>query len=282
MDPTNPVLHSSCDQDQGILDCKLMTLEIQRQLPESAGVVVPNNEGVDEAAIRAAISEIRERRIGGAASVQPARRPVVAGGEQTLPANIPEVTNRDAQIWATPVGMLKNSGDYGENGIYTNWATFELSETADVSNAQADVAFYFYYYNWTDSMAVLGGVTSQISALGQITASAPRGSSRVQLTALFNVYTPQVGAVFPNFDEVGLGSVSAAENSGDQVWSLPGTNPEMLSLPGTVDVGVGNYALFEVTLLVNYSIAGGSISLDFDSGDFQVTCPNVAYGVETG
>ena len=71
------------------------------------------------------------------------------------------------QIWATPVGMLKNSGDYGENGIYTNWATFELSETADVSNAQADVAFYFYYYNWTDSMAVLGGVRARFQHLAR-------------------------------------------------------------------------------------------------------------------
>jgi hypothetical protein len=246
-----------------------------------AGVGVPNDMTVDEATIKAAISKIRERQAGGEPAVQTVSRPVVVKGYQNPPAVIPQVTLRQAQIWSTPAGMLTNSGDYAENSIYTNWAKIKLSETENVSNARADVAFYFYYYNWQKyNIAVLGSVTAQISARGDVTAFAPTGKSSVQLSATFNVYTPPVGVTYPNSAlPVDLGSVNADGNSEHQILSLTGSSPNMLSLPDNVDIGPGNYALFEVVMQVNYDIAGGSVSLDFASGDFEVTCPNVSCGL---
>jgi hypothetical protein len=184
-----------------------------------------------------------------------------------------------AQIWATPVGMLTDSGIEANY----NWAKFQLVERSDGYNV-AYVRFYFFWQNTSDYLAVLNANTD-LAAQGIVQANATPelfsgGFCSVRLDATLKVFFEGEVYSYQGTQLVNIDSISV--NGGSELW-MDGNNFASHTLDGAlnplsvsdIQVQAGQTVMFEVALAATYSIGDGSITLDFSYGDYLTMCPGL-------
>jgi len=250
-----------------------------------------NSKSIDETQLRAVISKIRNQKSTIPSSPAPPSGSH-ATGDSPAPYDISAIVElTGAQIWATPAGMLVDSGTDSTH----NWAKIKLQENSNVSDAVADVAFYFYFSNPShDYVSVLGQVETNISARGTVDIEADSGTfdlghTKVWVDGLFNMYTPFVGNTYSWGAapvSIGYKNADGGENlylgSNDyQRLTCDGTSHSLV-WPNNIELAGGADALFEVQLRVSYTIdEGGYINVDFNSNDFEVGCTEVKFNILT-
>jgi hypothetical protein len=177
-------------------------------------------------------------------------------------------------IWSNPlIDMSSAAVPFG------SWAKFNFSMSASQSGSQT-VGFYFYWGNpYNDDYAVINVATS-MSATGYLRAHAPGGlwTSANEVDAYADLILSFTGsdATLTYGSEVAfLGSIGAygdlfgGETEGISVSSGVNLSTTLFAIPPST------VAVFEVTLVVDYANRGGDIEADFESGDFQIVCPDV-------
>jgi len=195
-----------------------------------------------------------------------------------LPTTIIQLEKAD-QIWATPVGMLTDSGIEANY----NWAKFQLIERNDGSNV-AYVRFYFFWQNTSGYLAVLNANTD-LAAQGIVQANATPelfsgGQCTVTLAATFRVFIGGAVISYQGAQSVTIDTISV--NGGSELF-MDGDNYASHNVSGAlnplsvsdVQVEAGQTVLFEVALASTYTVRDGSITLDFGDEDYLAMCPGL-------
>jgi hypothetical protein len=181
-------------------------------------------------------------------------------------------------IWTIPLLGVSASAAVP----FGSWAKFKFA-TSQYEGTQK-VGFYFYWVNDFSDYAVINAATF-MSATGYLKAHAPWGFSTntnwVQAVALFNLWHGWPNAVTStnsSFEFLGwIGAYGSFFTGGDtegrSISTAVSLNQTMFAVPP------GSVVVFEVALSLPYYNDSGDIEADFESGDFQIACPYVAFSL---
>ena len=184
-------------------------------------------------------------------------------------------------IWTIPVNLALSHSAVVPGG---SWAKFRLRSSE--SRVQK-VSFYFFWTNPYSDFAVIDAITF-LSATGFVTANAnysfwSPSQSDVIVQGRFAIWfqLPQEAASTP-FTRAFLGRTGALSPGG---VSWPFGDSESTSISAGANMTQTRFAIppqqfviFEVALALDYQNLGDAdIDADFESGDFKVVCPVVAF-----
>ncbi len=182
-------------------------------------------------------------------------------------------------IWSNPLIDISSAAV-----PFGSWAKFNFSTSASESSSQT-VGFYFYWPNPYNDIAVIN-VATFMSATGYLRAHAPwgLGTSANEVDAYADLI-PSFG--LPDTTVTFGPEVAFLGATGAYGSFITGSDTEGTSVSSGVSLSSSGYAVapktvavFEVTLVVDYSNGGGgNVEADFQSGDFQIGCPAVVLWV---
>jgi hypothetical protein len=180
-------------------------------------------------------------------------------------------------IWTSPLQEISDSAVVPGG----SWAKFKFAASKTPGANVQRLSFWFYWVNDFRDYALINAAT-YMSATGYLKAHAPWefGESSGSIEAWAGLGLSPVGP--DNLQDAlyameVLGSVQAygsflggGHTDGTSISSGVSLNQTMFPVaPATV-------VLFEVALILRYIVSGdGDIEADFESGDFQITCPDV-------
>jgi hypothetical protein len=175
-------------------------------------------------------------------------------------------------IWPTPSIALDSSA-----APFSSSAKFSFSTSQDSGTQK--VSFYFSWVNHFDDYAVIAA-TGSLSANGHLRAQAPWSlggtASVVQIFAWLGLWfgvTSDLNAADYVTQQIAIEFALDGLFSGDVESKTISTGATLSKTMFAVPPG--NVAVFEVALALTYENDGGNIEADFQSGNFQVTCPVV-------
>ena len=181
-------------------------------------------------------------------------------------------------IWATPRSNILSDSQTAPSD---SWAKFRVSSSGDDSNK---VSFYFL---WTNPSAngVFIDPFAFVIATGYLEADADRAYwlvnvANVSAEAAFSLWQWWLPAPAPILSaSASLGGVSA-------VAEYFQSDSESKSIAAGVRLDAGTFfvpsystAVFEVAVSISFYSDTGTAVADFESGNFNVTCPVVAFSV---
>jgi hypothetical protein len=176
-------------------------------------------------------------------------------------------------IWSIPLQEISDSAAVP----FGSWAKFKFA-TSQYRGSQK-FGFYFYWVNSYNDYAVITPLTCMLAS-GHLKSHAPWtvgvNTSLVQAFAFLNLWfgwpndvtSLQHGGVL--LGQTGaFGSFTGGETRGTSISSGVSLYTTMFAVPP------GDVVVFEVALLLEYENDSGDIEADFESGDFQISCPVV-------
>jgi hypothetical protein len=181
-------------------------------------------------------------------------------------------------IWPTPLLSIDS-----DTAPLSSGAKFKLQASSPPQGSQK-VGFYFYWPNPFNDYAVINAATF-ISATGHLRAHAPWGltSHAADITAY-----AQFG-LWVGFPTSPVSSAYTTQYFGDaHAFSSfllgPETNGASVTAGASLSkalfpVAPGAGVVFEVALVTPYNLQGGDIEADFQTGDFNITCPVVVFSL---
>jgi hypothetical protein len=176
-----------------------------------------------------------------------------------------------------------------EPAITPQGATAKFKLTTSEFSGWQKVGFHYLWSNPYSDYAVID-VATTLSAIGYIQAHAPWGSfsennSMLTATSLLNLWIGWPDSEFvtsSSFYQQGLGNVWAYASLFD-CWfhDTDGLSIASETYPwaGPFAVPPGALVVFEVAMELDYSNASGDVEADFASGDFNIVCLGVSFGV---
>jgi len=158
-------------------------------------------------------------------------------------------------------------------------------QTDDTSDTTVYVRFYFFWQNQSDFLAVIN-VDSDLAALGLTEGTAYPGyfSPRSCSLPLYATLTVYLGGLEINYQSTELALIDSIYVTGgfeEFPWADGGYQRHYISgsyhLSCTnVEVEANQAVVFQVEFQASYRIAdGGSVDIDFNSGDYSLVCPGV-------
>jgi hypothetical protein len=165
---------------------------------------------------------------------------------------------------------------------FGSWAKFRI--TTSQSHGSPTVSFYFDWPSPYSDWAVINAATF-LSATGHVRAHAPWGfgvnTSSVYAYALFGIWFG-----IPNDTTTGSYASDLLGATGAYGSSFTGGDVETASISTGVSLDQTMFAVparttvvFEVAVNVEYDNDDGNIDADFQSGNFNVTCPVVVFSL---
>lgn len=171
---------------------------------------------------------------------------------------------------------------------FNSWAKIRVKSGDD--DGSQKVSFYYMWTNDSDFYTVIDATTS-ISATGYMEATATGGLTGIDPTSRYsNVWASASISLWPWWEpyptptpEVtqALGSVSSSSSFFDDTRSVSVSDGATVTKPQFV-VPPKGVVIVEAALKVTYSNGHGHVDADFESGDFQVTCPVSVLTMLTG
>jgi len=209
--------------------------------------------------------------------VQQAKALADLGSRKDFFSNPTIVLDTPFLIWSIPLeGMSSAAVPFG------SWAKFKFA-TSRYRGPQK-FGFYFYWVNPYNEYAVINPA-SAMAATGHLKAHAPWtvgvNTSWVAAYALLNLWfgwpddvtSAQHGSVFLGNVGAFASTFTGSDTEGTSISSAPSLDTTIFAVPP------GNTLVFEVALLLDYENDDGDIEADFESGDFQITCPVVWFSL---
>jgi len=181
----------------------------------------------------------------------------------------------------TPFLILSTPGSDSAAVPWESWAKSDFKTSA--SQGTKYVSFFFFWEN-PNPLSDYSGIHALtfMSATGYLKAHSPwdwgfQNESWVKASAQFS-YVINLGGGLPP-ESVFVGEAIAISN----LWS-GGDDAQSISAERTLNltrVAVPSIhsIVFEVDLVVSYRNDSGNIEADFKSGNFQITCPYVAFSL---
>jgi hypothetical protein len=181
-------------------------------------------------------------------------------------------------IWATPRSNILSDSQVAPSD---SWAKFRVSSSGDDSYR---VSFYFLWTNPSNTFVVIDPVTFVI-ATGYIEADADRAYwlanvSNVSADAEFSLWQWWLPSPAP------ILSASASLGHESAVAEYFQTDSQSDSIAAGVRLDAGTFAVpasstvvFEVAISISFYSDTGTALADFESGNFNVACPVVAFPV---
>jgi hypothetical protein len=181
-------------------------------------------------------------------------------------------------IWSIPLQEISDSAAVP----FGSFAKFKYA-TSKYRGPQK-FGFYFYWVNSYNDYAVINAATF-MSATGHLKSHAPWtigvNTSWVQAYALLNLWfgwpndvtsVQHMGVLLGQTGAFGS-TFTGGDTRGTSISSGVSLNTTMFAVPP------GNVVVFEVALLLEYENDSGDIEADFESGDFQISCPVVVFSL---
>jgi len=181
-------------------------------------------------------------------------------------------------IWATPRSNIISDSQYAPAG---SWAKFKVSSSGDETYK---VSFYFLWSNPNTHGVVIDPFTFVV-ATGFIEADADRAywlanTSNAGAEADFYLWQWWDQSQAPILSATAsLGHVSALSEYFQADTESKSIAAGFILDAGTFFVPGGSTAVFEAAVSVSFESNTGTASADFESGNFNVTCPGVVFPV---
>ena len=181
-------------------------------------------------------------------------------------------------IWATPRSNILSNSQVAPSD---SWAKFRVSSSGEDSYR---VSFYFLWTNPYNTFVVIDPITFVI-ATGYIEADADRSYltpnvSNVSVDAEFSLWQWWLPSPEP------ILSASASLGHKSAVAEYFQTDSQSESIAAGVRLDAGTFAVpasstvvFEVAIPISFYSDSGTALADFESGNFNVACPVVAFPV---
>jgi hypothetical protein len=181
-------------------------------------------------------------------------------------------------IWTTPLQSIADSAAVP----FGSWARFKF-KTSQYQGTQK-LGFYFYWVNSYSDYVVINAATF-MSATGHLKSHAPWtvgvNTSWIEATAKFglwfgwpnNVDSTDYATEFLGHTGAYGDTWTGGDTNGASISAGVSLNKTMFAAPP------GQAVVFEVALAVEYENDEGDIEADFESGNFNITCPLVVFSL---